>query len=190
MVSLTSKSKGTVNLRRERAAAGGKVSNWHTILAISFERESDENVVVRCPWATREPDDRLPRYGMGRARACEDRMLFELLTMEGAQAGLSWDTILKKRAGYRAAFADFDPRARREIHGSPHRKTRPRSGYCPASRQDRSHGAATPKHFWPCKKRHGSFATYLWSFVDGHPVVTRRSIGEPSAGEQRSFPTA
>ena len=65
---------------------------------------------MRCPWATREPaltyHDR--EWGVP---THDDRALFELLILEGAQAGLSWDTILKKRDGYRAAYERFDPDA-------------------------------------------------------------------------------
>jgi DNA-3-methyladenine glycosylase I len=64
--------------------------------------------VQRCEWATRESLIRYHDEEWG-VPVHDDRMLFEFLVLEGAQAGLSWDTILKKRAGYRAAFDNFDP---------------------------------------------------------------------------------
>ncbi len=63
----------------------------------------------RCPWPYEKPlwrDYHDKEWG---TPVHDDRVLFEFLILEGAQAGLSWDTILKKREGYRAAFADFDP---------------------------------------------------------------------------------
>ena len=65
---------------------------------------------VRCGWGSRpEPDYRAYHDAEWGVPVRDERHLFELLVLEGAQAGLSWWTILRKRAGYRAAFADFDP---------------------------------------------------------------------------------
>ena len=66
--------------------------------------------LIRCSWATKQPVISYHDTEWG-VPEHDDRMLFELLTLEGAQAGLSWETILKKRDGYRAAFAQFDPQA-------------------------------------------------------------------------------
>ena len=64
--------------------------------------------VTRCGWARTELEHPLSRHGVGRAAARRPR-LFEFLILEGAQAGLSWETILRKREAYRKAFDDFDP---------------------------------------------------------------------------------
>lgn len=102
----------------------------------------------------------------------DDRMLFELLTLEGAQAGLSWSTILNKRANYRAAFADFDTRKvarfdRRQITalmlnpGIVRNRLKIESTVSNAAAT-----IAVQKHF-------GSFDCYIWSFVDGAPLRNR-----------------
>lgn len=67
--------------------------------------------VMRCPWAQGDPLLRAYHDGEWGVPSFDDRHLFELLTLEGAQAGLSWITILRKREGYRKAFANFDPAA-------------------------------------------------------------------------------
>src|SRR5919201_4020105 len=71
------------------------------------ERRSLPPTLKRCAWANGEPDVRYHDEEWG-VPLHDDVGLFELLTLEGAQAGLSWSTILRKRAGYRRAFADFD----------------------------------------------------------------------------------
>jgi len=100
-----------------------------------------------------------------------------LLTLEGAQAGLSWETILRKRAGYRAAFAGFDPAA---VAAFGQREVEALVGDAGIVRH-RGKIAATvgnARAFCEVQSRHGSFAAYIWGFVDGVPVVTRRAAGE------------
>ena len=74
--------------------------------------------VTRCEWAAGSDELMLAyhdeEWGVP---SHDDRHLFEMLTLEGAQAGLSWSTILRKREGYRRAFAGFDPAGRRALHG-------------------------------------------------------------------------
>jgi DNA-3-methyladenine glycosylase I len=127
--------------------------------------------VVRCPWATREPAISYHDTEWGVPQH-DDRLLFELLTLEGAQAGLSWDTILKKRAGYRAAFDHFDPAAvavfdaaRIAALAADPRIVRHRGKIASA--------VANAAAFLRVQRECGSFAAYLWGFVGGVPVVTR-----------------
>ncbi len=70
--------------------------------------------LIRCPWASNELSIRYHDEEWG-VPAHDDRKLFEFLVLEGAQAGLSWDTILKKRENYRAAFDNFDRRQGRPL---------------------------------------------------------------------------
>ena len=111
----------------------------------------------------------------------DDRTLFEFLILEGAQAGLSWVTILKKRMAYRRAFGNFDaervarfPRARVE-----------RLLVDPGIVRNRAKIEATignARAFLDVRRDHGSFDTYLWRFVDGKPIETaRRSIKDVPA---------
>jgi DNA-3-methyladenine glycosylase I len=104
----------------------------------------------------------------------DDRVLFEFLLLEGAQAGLSWETILKKRAGYRRAFADFDPAAVARF--TPARLTRLLAD--PGIVRNRlkvESAVRNAKAFLEVQSEFGSFDVYVWRFVDGHPIVRRPS---------------
>lgn len=99
----------------------------------------------------------------------DDRALFELLTLEGAQAGLSWLTVLKKRDNYRAAFAGFDP-ARVARFGSDDQA---RLLANPGIIRNRLKIAATignARAFLDVQAEFGSFDGWLWRFVDGRPI--------------------
>ena len=106
----------------------------------------------------------------------DDRLLFEMLILEGAQAGLSWSTILRKRAGYRRAFAGFEPRKVARFDA----RRRAALMRDPGIVRNRLKIAATvgnARAFLAVQREFGSFDRYLWSFVDGRPVVSRRSGG-------------
>ncbi|HMG26863.1 MAG TPA: DNA-3-methyladenine glycosylase I [Acidimicrobiia bacterium] len=111
----------------------------------------------------------------------DDRHLFEMLTLEGAQAGLSWATILGKRGGYRRAFADFD--AARVARFDRRRVQRLlRDPDIVRNRLKVESTVNNARRVREVEKELGSFAGYLWQFVDGAPIVGRwRSIGEVPA---------
>jgi DNA-3-methyladenine glycosylase I len=139
-----------------------------------------EKPLVRCPWATREPAITYHDTEWGVPQH-DDRMLFELLTLEGAQAGLSWDTILNKRAGYRALFANFDPAvvARFDAQRIEQLVADPRIV------RHRGKIAATIGNaaaFVRVQAEFGSFDAYLWKFAGGAPVVTRRPPAQELPG--------
>jgi len=99
----------------------------------------------------------------------DDRVLFEFLTLEGAQAGLSWLTVLRKRAAYRAAFADFD--VQRVARFTPQRIERLMQD--PGIVRNRLKLESTVKNaraFLKVQEEFGSFAGYQWRFVDGAPL--------------------
>ena len=102
----------------------------------------------------------------------DDRALFELLILEGAQAGLSWATILRKREAYREAFAGFDPaRVARFTARDAQRLLRD-----PGIVRNRAKIRATidnARAVLAVQREHGSFARYMWSFVGGQPVQNR-----------------
>jgi DNA-3-methyladenine glycosylase I len=136
---------------------------------------------VRCPWATREPSISYHDSEWGVPHH-EDRGLFELLTLEGAQAGLSWETILNKREGYRAAFADFDPAAVARFDAARIDELVAN----PAIVRHRGKIASAVGNaaaFLGVQAEHGSFDAYLWAFVLGKPIVTRRPPREPLPGK-------
>ena len=125
----------------------------------------------RCPWAAAEPNlsyhDRewgIPVY--------DDRKLFEFLVLEGAQAGLSWTTILKKRENYRKAFDGFRPE-RIARYGARDVK---RLLADPGIVRNRLKIAATIRNanaFLRARKEFGTFDRYLWNFVGGKPKQNR-----------------
>ena len=102
----------------------------------------------------------------------DDRVFFEFLTLEGAQAGLSWSTILAKRANYRRAFADFDPA--KVARYTPARVEKLLGD--PGIVRNRLKVEGTVKNakaFLEVQKEFGSFDKYVWRFVDGKPRVNR-----------------
>ena len=102
----------------------------------------------------------------------DDRVLFEFLILEGAQAGLSWETILQKREGYRAAFAGFDPA--RVARFTPARLERLMNNPAIVRNRLKIQSAVTnAKAFLRVQKEFGSFDAYVWRFVGGRPRVNR-----------------
>jgi DNA-3-methyladenine glycosylase I len=102
-----------------------------------------------------------------------DRKLFELLILEGAQAGLSWDTILKKRAAYRKAYLGFDPKKVARFDAKKKRALMADAGIV-RNRLKIEASVANARAFLAVQKEYGSFARYVWGFVGGAPVVHRR----------------
>ena len=107
----------------------------------------------------------------------EDRGLFELLTLEGAQAGLSWSTILNKRAAYRKAFDRFDPRKVARYDAARIAALLEDPGIV----RNRLKVAGTVKNaqaFLAVQKEFGAFDAYIWQFVGGKPIQNRRRTKE------------
>jgi DNA-3-methyladenine glycosylase I len=133
--------------------------------------------IVRCAWAQTPLGIAYHDEEWG-VPVHDDRVLFEFLTLEGAQAGLSWETILRKRESYRRAFADFD--VRRVSRFTPARVERLLGD--PGIVRNRLKIESTisnARAFQAVQREFGSFDRYLWSFTDGKPVVNRwRSIRE------------
>ena len=137
------------------------------------ERESTRDARRRCRWVA-GADPAYVRYHdeeWGRP-VHDDRRLFEMLTLEGAQAGLSWSTILRKREGYRRAFADFDPK-RVARFDARKRAALMRDPGIVRNRLKIDSTVTNARAFLEVQREHGSFARYLWSFVQGKPVVSR-----------------
>lgn len=102
----------------------------------------------------------------------DERHLFELLVLEGAQAGLSWATVLARREGYRRAFADFDPTVVAAFNDERLEALLLDPGIV-RHRQKVWSARANARAFARVAEEHGAFADYLWAWVDGVPVVTR-----------------
>jgi DNA-3-methyladenine glycosylase I len=103
----------------------------------------------------------------------DDRVLFEFLTLEGAQAGLSWETILRKRDAYREAFAGFDP-ARVATFGPAQIDGLLGNPGIVRNRLKFRSTVGNAAAFLAVQQEHGSFDAYVWSFVGGTPRVNRR----------------
>ena len=100
----------------------------------------------------------------------DDRFLFELLTLEGAQAGLSWSTILNKREGYRRAFADFDPAAVARFGPRDVERLLGDPGIV-RNRLKIESTVNNAARVLEVQEEVGSLDAYLWAFVDGRPIV-------------------
>lgn len=125
----------------------------------------------RCPWAMREPETTYHDREWG-VPTHDDRELFEFITLEGAQAGLSWSTILQKRAGYRRAFCEWDiDRVARLNRRSVDRLVGDASIVRHRGKIESTIGNA--KAAQRVIQTHGSLDAYLWRFVDGEPIVNR-----------------
>lgn len=127
----------------------------------------------RCPWG--ENDTLYRRYHDTEwgVPVHNDRKLFEMLILEGAQAGLSWITILRKRKNYRAAFDRFDPKKIVRYDSKKIKQLLADEGIV-RNRLKIKATILNAKAFLEVQKEFGSFNRYIWQFVDGSPVVNRR----------------
>jgi DNA-3-methyladenine glycosylase I len=141
--------------------------------------------VVRCSWARNELAIAYHDEEWG-VPLHDDKGLFEFLILEGAQAGLSWDTILRKRTAYRAAFDRFDPAkvARYDARRVARLLANPE---IVRNRLKIASAVANARAFLEVQQEFGSFDAYLWRFVDGVPKQNRwRRLGEIPASTAES----
>jgi len=133
--------------------------------------------IRRCTWPQTELDIAYHDTEWG-VPVHDDRVLFEFLTLEGAQAGLSWSTILNKRENYRRAFAEFDPA--RVVRFTAAREARLLED--PGIVRNRlkvSSTVSNARAFLDVQEEFGTFDNYVWRFVDGRPRNNRiHSLGQ------------
>ncbi len=124
----------------------------------------------RCPWCGTDP--LYVRYHDNEwgVPVHDDRRHFEFLILEGAQAGLSWRTILGRREGYRRAFAEFDPEAVARFTEADQERLREDTGIIRNKRKIAS-AVSNAQRFLAVQEEFGSFDAYIWRFVDGRPLV-------------------
>jgi len=120
--------------------------------------------VKRCSWATHEPLITYHDEEWGTPRH-DERTLFEFLVLEGAQAGLSWETILRKRAAYRRAFARFDPKKVARFGARDVARLMGDAGIV-RNRAKISSAITNAKAFLDVAREHGSFDAYVWAYSD------------------------
>jgi len=129
--------------------------------------------VTRCKWAEGVSLDYIEYHDKEwGVPVFDDRVQFEFLLLEGAQAGLSWSTILNKRDGYRKAFADFDPEKVARFTEKRIEKLLLDPGIVRNRLKVRS-AVSNAKAFLAVQKEFGSFSEYIWSFVGGKPIQNR-----------------
>lgn len=127
-------------------------------------------MIKRCEWAGNEPfyigyhDEEwgVPIY--------DDRLIFEFLILEGAQAGLSWSTVLKKRENYRVAFDHFDPQIVAAYDEVKIEQLLDNPGIV-RNRRKIEAAVVNARAFLEVQRQFGSFAEYIWSFVGGKPII-------------------
>src|SRR5260370_8140498 len=124
----------------------------------------------RCQWADLSPAMRAYHDNEWGFPSPDDRYLFEMLTLEGAQAGLSWATILTRRDGYRRAFANFDPAKVARFTDRRLEQLRQDPGII-RNRLKISSTRANAQAYVRVQGEFGSFATYLWNWVDRPPLT-------------------
>jgi DNA-3-methyladenine glycosylase I len=135
----------------------------------------------RCWWAEQGDADYVRYHDEEWGRPVhDDRRLFEMLTLEGAQAGLSWSTILRKRAGYRRAFANFNPR-RVAGFDARRRAALMRDSGIVRNRLKIDSTVSNARAFLAVQREFGSFGRYLWSFAGGRPRVNSPRRGRVPA---------
>ena len=139
-----------------------------------------KNSITRCPWPTDELYIRYHDTEWG-VPVHDDRVLFEFLILEGAQAGLSWHTVLKKRGNYRAAFDNFEAEKVARYGDQKIAALLNNAGII--RNRLKIHAAIqNARSFLKVQEEFGSFDSYQWRFMDGEPVINhRRSMKEVPA---------
>jgi DNA-3-methyladenine glycosylase I len=134
----------------------------------------------RCGWAKTDASTAYHDQEWG-VPVHDDRRLFEFLVLEGAQAGLSWETILRKRDAYREAFENFDPAAVAAFDDERVAALLTNAGIV-RNRQKVASAVTNARAFLKVRDEFGTFDAYIWSFVGGHPRQNAwRSISEVPA---------
>ncbi|UXE65804.1 MAG: DNA-3-methyladenine glycosylase I [Chryseotalea sp. WA131a] len=132
-----------------------------------------EKEKTRCPWCLGFEEYKKYHDEEWGVPVHDDRVHFEFLILEGAQAGLSWSTILKKREGYRKAFADFDPNRVARFTEKKLEKILLDPGIV-RNRLKVYAAVNNAKQFLKLQKEFWSFDKYIWQFVGGKPIVNKR----------------
>jgi DNA-3-methyladenine glycosylase I len=131
--------------------------------------------LTRCGWAVSDPLMMAYHDEEWGVPVRDDRVLFEFLILEGAQAGLSWSTILKRRESYREAFAGFDLEAVARFNAGKVEALMGNAGVI-RNRLKIEGAVKNARASIAVRQEYGSLGGYLWSFVGGRPIVNRRPL--------------
>jgi len=133
--------------------------------------EFDMEKLTRCPWVPLDKPDYVAyhdeEWGVP---VHDDRKIFEFLTLESAQAGLSWYTVLRKRENYRSTFKEYDPRLVAEFDEAEIQKLLGNPGIIRNQAKIRA-SVNNARQFLKVQTEFGSFDAYIWRFVGGQPIV-------------------
>ena len=135
-------------------------------------KKTSEKSLCRCAWAGNDPLYVACHDEEWGVPVREDGKLFEFLLLEGAQAGLSWITILRKREAYREAFCDFDP-LKVAAFTEKDQEERMRHAGIVRNRRKIASAVMNARAFLKVQERYGSFAAWMWQFVEGTPRINR-----------------
>jgi DNA-3-methyladenine glycosylase I len=124
---------------------------------------------IRCPWPGTDPRYVTYHDTEWGVPVYDDGRIFEFLLLEGAQAGLSWSTILRKREHYRAAFAGFDPEAVARFDSHDVERLLADPGIV-RNRRKVEAAVSNARFFLAVRDEFGGFARYIWQFTNGHPI--------------------
>ena len=141
----------------------------------------------RCPWLNLDKPDYVAYHDREwGVPVHDDRKHFEFLTLESAQAGLSWYTVLRKRANYRNAFAEFDPAKVARFSATKVEQMLQDPGLI-RNRRKISAAVENARHFLAVQDEFGSFSAYIWHFVGGEPIVNEfRTLADLPATSRES----
>jgi len=148
---------------------------------------SNDSNLCRCPWVELNKPDYVDYHDKEwGVPVHDDRLLFEFLTLESAQAGLSWYTVLRKRENYRSAFDGFDPEKVARYDEEKIQQLLANPGIIRNRLKVRS-AVNNARLFLKVQEEFGSFDAYIWRFVDGTPVVNKlRTLSEYPATTPQS----
>ena len=143
--------------------------------------------LCRCPWFDLTKKDYIDYHDREwGVPVYDDRLLFEFLTLESAQAGLSWYTVLRKREQYRIAFDHFDPEKVARYDEQQVVRLLENPGII-RNRQKVLAAVNNARRFLEVQEEFGSFSNYMWRFVDGKPIVHEiRTLGDYPATSPES----
>ena len=123
----------------------------------------------RCAWVKDDPLEIAYHDSEWGVPVTDDRKLFEFLILEGAQAGLSWSKVLKKRENYRQAFANFDPERVAQFDEVKQEELKQNPGII-RNKLKIASAVTNARLFLDIQAEYGSFASYIWQFVEGKPI--------------------
>lgn len=140
----------------------------------------------RCAWVGKSKLEQIYHDKEWGVPAHDDRLLFEFLVLEGAQAGLSWTTILKKRAGYRLAFDHFDALAVAQYDDQKHQELIENPGIV-RNRLKINAAVTNARAFLEIQSEYGRFDSYIWQFTEGRTIQNQWAVlSDIPTGDARS----